>query len=227
MSAATQTRIFGIRLGIDPKILIGVLVAIAGLLYWYNTRSDDEASAPATTHTESAAAPVAAPRHVQPARNSVANDRGTLRVRAVDATRGDVDPTLRLDLLARLHSVEPFTSGRSLFESGPGAQAASLTKIPGPTIVPKPLPAGLQASTPTAAPAFTIPLKYYGFVKPTAKGESSRGFFLDGDDVLVASEGELLKQRYLVVSLTPTSVRLEDVQLKQGQTLQVVPEAAP
>ncbi len=226
MSAATQTRIFGIRIGLDPKILIGVLIAVAAALFWYNSRGDDEANTPAATRPESA--PAIAPRPHIPARGSVAtNGRGTLRVRPIDATRGDVDPTLRLDLLARLHSVEPVTNGRSLFESGPGPQAASLTKVTGPPIIPKPLPPGSQTATASAAPAFTIPLKYYGFVKPTAKGESSRGFFLDGDNVLVASEGELLKQRYLVVALTPTNVRLEDVQLKQGQTLQVVPEFVP
>jgi hypothetical protein len=71
-----------------------------------------------------------------------------------------------------------------------------------------------------------IPLKYYGFARPLG-ANNSRGFFLDGDNVLVASEGETLKQRYLVVQLTPTTARVEDTQVKQGQTLPVMPAALP
>jgi len=84
------------------------------------------------------------------------------------------------------------------------------------------------------APVVSIPFKYYGYAKPSpnqspgdARSAGNRGFFLDGDNVLVASEGETLKLRYLVVELTPTSARLEDTQLRQGQTLPVTPAAMP
>jgi hypothetical protein len=97
----------------------------------------------------------------------------------------------------------------------------------GPTVIPKPLPPPNPIPAAPAAPVVNIPFKYYGFVKPGSKGETNRGFFLDGDNVIVASEGELLKQRYLVVALTPNSARMEDTQLKQGQTLPLVPEATP
>jgi hypothetical protein len=53
-----------------------------------------------------------------------------------------------------------------------------------------------------------------------------RGFFMEGDNILVAIEGQLIQQRYLVVQLTPKTAKLEDTQLKLGQTLQLVPEAA-
>ena len=73
--------------------------------------------------------------------------------------------------------------------------------------------------------AANIPYKYYGFAKSMDGGGPNRGFFLNGDDILVASEGDLLQQRYLVVQLNPASARLEDTQMKMGQTLPVVPEA--
>jgi hypothetical protein len=69
-----------------------------------------------------------------------------------------------------------------------------------------------------------IPLKYYGFAKPVGRGENNRAFFLDGDNILIASEGDVLKQKYLVVELTPTSARLEDTEVKKGKTLSLVPE---
>lgn len=229
MSAAKQTRIFGVRIGVDPKILVGGLAVVAALLFWYNSRSDEDTSTPATGINRPAAIPASttAPwRTHLPTRRAAGDRTGTLRLRPIDATRGDVDPTLRLDLLARLQSVKAEEGGRSLFEAGPPPltpeQQAILKNAP--KIAPKPL----VQTTPAAytKPVVNIPLKYYGFVRG-GEGENSRGLFLDGDNVLVASEGELLKQRYLVVELTGLSARMEDVQMKQGQTLPVVPVAVP
>jgi len=232
MSAAAQTRIFGVRIGVDPKILVGGLIVAAALLFWYNSRSDDEQNAPAAAavHPQAVETDVPAPRsRVTPGRREAAsNERGKLRLRAIDPTRGDVDPTLRLDLLARLQALQPAPDTRNLFETGP-AVAQNLPALPAhaPIIHPGALPAPgaiATAGTP-GAPVLNIPLKYYGFVRPMGRGASNRGFFMDGDNVLVGSEGEVLDHKYLVVELTPNSARLEDVQLKQGQTLPVIPEA--
>lgn len=229
MSAASQTRIFGLRVGVDPKVLVGVLIVIALFMFWYNSRTTDESSTPVTAHPVNVPAAVIPPRPRPSAARRVTNtnnQRGTLRLRAIDATQGDIDPTLRLDLLARLQSVQPASGGRSLFEVAP-PPAPVLPKPKGPIVIPKPLPAPNPPATVSSVPVLNIPLKYYGFVKPAARGEINRGFFLDGDNVVVAAEGELLKQRYLVVSLTPNTARIEDTQVKQGQTLQVVPAANP
>jgi hypothetical protein len=122
-------------------------------------------------------------------------------------------------------------AGRSLFEIGPAPLTpAEKALIEHPPAVPKtrpvtPFPA--PGSVPATEQALNIPLKYYGFVTAGQKNQGSRGLFLDGDNVVVGSEGELVMKRYLVVSLTPTSARLEDTQLKKGQTLRVVPAATP
>ena len=239
MSAAHATKIFGIRVGIDPKILIGALVVLAGILFWYNSRSDDgevaptPARAPVAGTTQTAPPPTAtgSRRSVSRRGASLNNDRSRLRLRNdVDATRGDIDPTLRLDLLSRLSAVKYEPARRSVFEIGAAAtpEATALAALKkGPTIIPgpvKPPPPPL----PSGPPPVNIPLKYYGFVKPTEPGQVNRGFFLDTqdhDNVLVASEGQVLKQRYLVVELGPATAKMEDVQMKQGQTLPVVPAA--
>jgi hypothetical protein len=228
MSTAGGTRIFGLRLGIDPKFLVGGILAIAGLLFWYNSRGDDEeTSAPANAVRHVAPTAAVTPKsHIAATRRgTVSADRGTLRLRPVDATRGDVDPTLRLDLLERLQSVDEVPAGRSLFDLGPSpAQVAAMAaQMHGPTIVPKPMPP--SAIVPSGPPPLNIPLKFYGYVKPSDNRETCRGFFMDGDNVLVATEGEVLKQKYRVLELTAKSARLEDIQLKQQQTLPVEPEA--
>jgi hypothetical protein len=231
MSARAETKVFGVRIGVDPKILTGVLVAIAGILIWFNTRSDDDAPA-ATTVTrrgitaEPATAPVRAATRSR--RGQTANDRGTLHLRAIDPTRGDVDPTLRLDLLARLQNVELGTGGRSLFEAGPPPLTPAEKKLLDhpPVVKPPPTPPPAPPPVPTE-PVVNIPLKYYGFVKSGANSQSNAGLFLDGDNIIVGSEGEIVMKRYLIVALTGTSARMEDTQLKKGQTLPVVPAATP
>ncbi len=230
MSAAAQTKIFGIRVGIDPKILAGGLIALAVGLFWYNLRSEG-GSAPPVARPHGAATPAAnLNRRTAVTRRQVrTNDRGTLRLRPVDPTSGKVDPTLRLDLLARVQAVPAVDNMRNLFEIGPTPQEAAeqMKAIKGPTIVPAPLPPAVTTNAAAANAALDIPLKYYGFAQPAAKGEQNRGFFLEGDNVLVATEGEVLAQRYLVVELTPDRARLEDTQVKQGQTLALVAEAMP
>ena len=229
MSTAAQTRIFGLRLGIDPRLLVGGLIAIAVFLFWYNSRSDDTEGTPAgILRTQSSRTPPPLARRTPVRRAIAANDRNVLRVRPVDATHGDLDPTLRLDLLSRVQSVPLAPAGRNIFESGPGPIAnAGPGAIKGPIIPVAPKPGAQPPVMPAAmVPQVNIPLKYYGFAKPVNKRRGNLGFFLEGDNVLMASEGELIQKRYLVVQLTPHGARLEDTQLKQDQTLPVVAEAA-
>lgn len=229
MSTAAQTKIFGIRLGIDPKILVVALVALAGLLFWYNSGGEQEASRSATVpHAHPAGAPAALAKAHKPVdrHRNTRDTRGTLRLIPVDPTQGDVDPVLRLDLLNRLSKIEAPSSFRNLFESGPAANTPSGT-LPNRII---PVKANLPPPSSLATPVITtptanIPYKYYGFAKPVNAGDGNRGFFMEGDNIFVAVEGQLLQQRYLVVQLTPTTARVEDTQVKLGQNLPLVPEA--
>lgn len=236
MSAATGTRIFGVKVGIDPKILVGGLVVLAGILFWVNSSSDDT---PASVTTGANPAAIAPSPATSPARSAnlirrggpPVNDRGVLRQQVVDGTRGDVDPTLRLDLLKKLSALQMPPAGRSLFEVGATpAVAPPPVAIKGPKIpvTPPVLPGAAGPGMGGINTAVNIPLKYYGFVKPSVANSINSGLFLNGDDVLVAIEGQSLRvngRQYLVVELSPNSARLEDTQLKQGQTLPVVPVA--
>jgi hypothetical protein len=219
------TTIFGIRVGADPKILVGGLIALALALYWYNSRGDEESGTPAgTQHSQGSATP-AANRKRTAVRSRSQNERGTLRLRPVEGAQGDIDPTLRLDLLERVRAVRAETGVRNLFEGGLAAQ--NLPPIPKMApMIPKALPTGPTAMTPTNLNlAVHIPFKYYGFARSAMKGEANRGFFMEGDNILVASEGDVLEQRYLIVALSSNTAKVEDIQVKQGQDLAVTPEA--
>ncbi|MBV8706544.1 MAG: hypothetical protein JO028_05105 [Acidobacteriaceae bacterium] len=235
MSAARATKVFGIRMGIDPKILIVGLAALAVLLFWYNSRSDEETSTPVVTRPAETAQTAGSPVATTGSRRTVArrsndnltSDRSRLRVVPIDATRGDIDPTLRLDLLSRLSTVKYEPARRSVFEIGAAPTPAELLAAVKnkPVINPKPPSQTVYPPVTTQPPPVNIPLKYYGFAKPMEPGQVNRGFFLDGDNVLMASEGQVLKQKYLVVELAPNTARVEDTQMKQGQTLPVVTPA--
>jgi hypothetical protein len=47
---------------------------------------------------------------------------------------------------------------------------------------------------------------------------------MDGDQILVASEGEVLKKRYRVVRIGVNSVVMEDLEFKAEQTLPLEPQ---
>ena len=79
---------------------------------------------------------------------------------------------------------------------------------------PPPPPVATAPVKPQAPP---IPLKFYGFT--AARAGLKRAFFLEGEDVYVANEGDIVKKRYKVVRVNLNSVVMEDTEYKQQQTL--------
>jgi hypothetical protein len=136
-----------------------------------------------------------------------------------------IDPTLRLELIRRLGGVRIEGGARTIFDFG----AAPPPKQPDPPkIFPKPAVAAAAAAPPPpvsitpAAPvkpaAPPIPLKFYGFVGG-ARAKAKRAFFLEGEEIYVAGEGEVIQKRYRVVRIGLNSVVVEDQQFQSEQTL--------
>lgn len=143
-----------------------------------------------------------------------------------------INPELKLDLLAKLRKLETEGGRRSLFEFGAGPAPAIPKVAP---VKPGPVPAPPAATTPTPPPTATaavpakpvappIPLKFYGFVNDTAFPR--RAFFLDGEDIVVAGENEVIRNRYRVVRINVNSAVVEDTTSKSQQTLPLVDEVA-
>ena len=142
------------------------------------------------------------------------------------------DPSLKLDLLAKVQSVEVEGGARSLFQFAAAPVVAAKPTPTGGTIVtptgrrfgPEPPPPPVVPPPPPPPPPIT--LKFYGYSTPRADGQK-RAFFLDGDDIFVAAEGELIKKRYRVVQIGVNSVIMEDVEHKNNrQTLVLQQEQA-
>jgi hypothetical protein len=143
-----------------------------------------------------------------------------------------IDPTLRLDLLAKVQNVEPEEALRNLFQYGaPVAVAPKPVTLP--TNVPKiavnnqPPPALPPVAPgpppPPVAPPMTF--KYYGYKVSKANGRKE-AFLLDGDDIFIAGENDPVKSgRYKVVKIGVSSITIEDTQFKSSQTIPLTPEA--
>jgi hypothetical protein len=137
-----------------------------------------------------------------------------------------IDPTLRLDVLAKLNQVSVEGGRRNLFEF-----STPPPKDPDPKVVlTEAKPASVKPAeapkTPVASvkpPPPPIPLKFYGYTNPVKQGVK-RAFFLDGEDIVVATEGDLIKRRYKVIKIGLSSVVVEDIEHKHQQTLPLVPD---
>ena len=116
----------------------------------------------------------------------------------------NLDPTLRLDLLAMSEKTQYEGSGRNIFVS----QAENVV-IPRPVTPGAPDAPQIGYQTPQPPQAPPIPLKFYGFA--SQPGEPKRIFLKLGEDVFVAGEGEIVDRRYKVIRISPTSVDIQDV----------------
>ncbi len=138
-----------------------------------------------------------------------------------------IDPSLHLDVIAKLRGVTAEGGQRSLFDFGPAPKPAT-PPPPVQPIKPAPLPtATVDPNAPPPAPVKPppppIPLKFYGYVNG-AVGGSRQAFFLEGEDIYVAGENDLIKNRYRVIRIGVNSAVVEDTSNKNQQTLPLVEE---
>jgi hypothetical protein len=222
------------KLGAEPKKLVylGVLAVAAIGVYFYNREPGDSSVTP---HPAGSAAPAIQRDIAKPSSRKIAENRLGRNPREYrpsmkppkDVELASVDPTLHLTALAQLQDVKLEASTRSLFEilAAPPVVLGSTpeTKIavakPLPFVGPMPLqPPPPPPPTPRDGP---IPLKYYGFVNP-ARPDVKRAFFMDGDEIVVAGEGDLIKKKYKVLRVGISSAEVEDTQFKGDNTKQTL-----
>jgi hypothetical protein len=230
--------------GAEPKKLavLGGLLVVAAVVYLMNRTSSPPESpagsrpgpAPATSPLgPRTGSPVPMPAQRTPARGgaspSIEDFRPTLKLpEGTDVSR--IDPTLKLELLAKLQGVPMEGGTRSLFEfSQPPAPPPPPVKPikPGPvtTAEAKPPETAQPKVEPAKPPAPPIPLKFYGYVNNT-RGGTRRAFFLDGDEIFVAGENDLIRNRYKIIRIGVNSAVVEDTTNKNQQTLPLVEELA-
>ena len=233
-----------LKFGAEPK-KVGILLALVAVAayFFFSNRTPGGSSTPTPARpAASLATPSPQPGKAVPTRNI---SRSTMRVtqggvgksatefrpsfKAKDIDRASVDPTLHLNLLGRLQDVKVEGAGRSLFQFSEGPPAELKVNEPkkiAPQYVAHDRPLAPEPPKPKPdpdsllPPAPPIPLKFYGFVNPRRAG-NKQAFFLDGEDIIIAGEGETVKKRYKIVRIGVNSAVVEDTQFKKNnqQTL--------
>ncbi len=134
------------------------------------------------------------------------------------------DATLRKDLLERVRAIETPVVDRDIFNfgrpkpreiAGPTREEARLAQAKLEAAARKPAPRPARPA-PRPAPKKARPpdWKYYGLAS-SAHSEARRAFLLDGDEILLASEGSLLQGRYRITDIGLQAVRLKDTEENQ------------
>jgi len=234
----------------EPKKLaaLGALVLVGGYLAYSNLFSGSGGSSPAPAPRKAASpdasvAPVGGGTAGTPNREpgKAAASRGLAGKGRTDdfhpvlhskrpeerVDTSKIDPTLHLDILATLQRVVFSGGGRNPFKFGPPPGKPLTGPEPKVDLTPvaevKPPPPPPPVA-PVAPPPPPITLKYYGFSSPPGTGTKT-AFFLDGEDILVAREGETVKRRYRVIRIGVNSVVMEDTDSKRQQTIPLTEEA--
>jgi hypothetical protein len=197
-------------------------VALVCIFIIYNSLFGGTSSAPPPTvvpvNTPARTTNTAAP--AQATTQAPANAAHT-SVPGVDATKlattsASLDPTLDETAMHRAENLVYSGTGRNIF---------SLTYTPPPPPMPKNVPPP-RPKTITLPPAPVGPpppppinLKFFG----TAKRLNGpvQAFLLQGDNVYLASVGEIVAHKYKIVSIGLNSIQVEDLQYNNTQTLQL------
>ncbi|MBM3801876.1 MAG: hypothetical protein FJW26_06110 [Acidimicrobiia bacterium] len=130
----------------------------------------------------------------------------------------DIDPSIHLEKLEEFDPGSPLNT-RNMFsvevarERNMAAGSVRPGSGPGPSGAGVPGSQATPLSRPAATPMVIINLKFFG-TKTDVRHKSRQGFFADGDEVYLASEGELVANRYRILRIGDTSAEIEELSSK-------------
>jgi hypothetical protein len=132
------------------------------------------------------------------------------------STSSSLDPTLDESAMLRTESLVYSGTGRNIFS------AIYVPEAKVPDTAPPPRPAGpvappVPTGPPPPPPPPPINLKFFG-VEVNGKGVK-QAFLLNGDDVYLASQGDIVARKYKIVVISANSIQVEDLTDSNTQTL--------
>lgn len=186
--------------------VVGVL-GLGSIVYIYTSLSGTDTPAPAAAPvvTTKPAAPAAKPAK---ASSGVAANVGT--------TSAELDPTLKMNPMLVTESLVYSGTGRNIFS------AASMPVIPKPIAPVRPKTPAPPVDTPPPGPPPPPPIDLKFFGTATSANGKRQAFLLKGDDVFLASDGDVVSRRYKVITVSANSILVEDLVTNNRQTLPLI-----
>jgi hypothetical protein len=202
-------------------VVVGALIVVGlvGVAYeFYNQFSTSSAPTARTAAITSTSGTENVPAARATARQGT-QKRTESGEEAKKLTNPGIDPTIHFGLLAQSEDVEYEGTGRNIF-SADSAPAI----IPKPIVPARPGPGApdvIAASGPPPPPKPpAIDLKYFGYTE--GKDKSMVAFFVHGDDIFMATAGQIVDHRYKVGTIKPTTVDITDMSYNNTQTLNLI-----
>ena len=199
------------KVGIEDKKKLAVLgvvgvIALGAGVYLYTQLSDPS---PAPVAAPVIASAPAAPVVKSSGSGTAAKNGGT--------TAAQLDPTLRMGPMLVTEALVYSGGGRNIFSASsvpveiPKAIAPARPKaaLPPPPVVPQGPP-----------PPPPIDLKFFG--TSSLENGHRQAFLLHGEDVFLATDGEIVQRRYKVLTVSANSVLVEDMTNNNRQTLPLI-----
>jgi hypothetical protein len=197
------------KLGAEDKQKVAVaggmgVLAIGAAIYLYTQLFGGPSAAPP--------APVAPVVTTRPGVGAPVNEAAK-----VGTASTQLDPTLHMAAMAATEELVYSGTGRNIFEAGPSPEELQ-AKVIRPIFPPRPppvpiLPASVQQGPPPKN------LKFFGIATQDGK---RKALLLAGDDVFLASAGDIVERRYRIVSIAANSVTVEDIPNTNKQNLPLV-----
>ncbi|HZU09098.1 MAG TPA: hypothetical protein VFA02_04290 [Pseudacidobacterium sp.] len=151
---------------------------------------------------------VVRPAAPTPAQRPAQSEHAAAKVPGAGAS---LDPTLHPEWMAQAESLEYTGTGRNIFSQFSAPPVIEQVKAP---IRPSQSVAQVPQGPPPPPP---IDLKFFGY--EAHKDGARKAFLLHGDDVFIASEGDIVDHRYRVLKINPFSVEIEDIPYHNAQPL--------
>lgn len=131
-----------------------------------------------------------------------------------------LDPALHPEGMLLTESLVYSGSDRNIFLPADAISSAPAVKIPAPLQTARYVPPTTGPIGPAPPPA--IDLRFFG--TSTNRGGKRQAFLLRGDDVFIASSGDVVNRRYRVGAITLTGVEVTDLVNNNTQHLSMSPQ---
>ncbi|MBS1820394.1 MAG: hypothetical protein JST61_00220 [Acidobacteria bacterium] len=188
-------------------VAVGLFALLAGGILYYQLSDANPTPRPAAAPAQTAV------QQAAPASRTALGNAA----KALGTTSAQLDPTLKMGPMLAAEKVVYSGSGRNIFSANsapidiPKPIASARPKTPPPPVITAPL------GPPPPPP---IDLKFFGTA--TSANGKRQAFLLHGQDVFLATDGEIVQRRYRIVTVSANAVVVEDMANDNRQTLPLV-----